>query len=270
MTPVSPLKAVVLDWAGTMVDHGSRAPMGAFVEVFGQFGVPISIAEARRPMGRPKWDHIHALLNEPAVAARWRAAHGAAPTDADVDRIHAVFVPLNARAVTDHADLIPGVLEAIADARRRGLRIGSTTGYTRDIMERLQPAARAAGLEVDTLVCAGDLPAGRPTPMMMYRCFLDLGVYPASTVVKVDDTDVGIAEGLAAGCWTVGVALSGNACGLSRVDLEALSPPARAEAYARAAGELTRAGAHFVVGSVAELPAVLDAIEGRLRRGERP
>ena len=34
---VQHLKAVVFDWAGTMVDHGSLAPMGVFVEVFSEF-----------------------------------------------------------------------------------------------------------------------------------------------------------------------------------------------------------------------------------------
>lgn len=264
------LKAIVFDWAGTMIDHGSRAPMGAFVKVFGDFNVAISVEEARRPMGRPKWDHIKALLDDPGIAGRWTAAHGNVPTDRDVDRVYDVFVPLNAAVVTDYADLIPGILDVIAEGRRRGLKIGSTTGYTRDIMARLLPAAAAQGLVTDTLVCAGDLTLGRPTPMMMYKCFLDLGVFPGSSVVKVDDTEVGIAEGLAAGCWTVGVALSGNAAGLSWEALQALDGQARATLRRQAGSTLSRAGAHYVIDSVADLIPVLDEIEGRLLRCERP
>ena len=264
------LKAVVFDWAGTIVDHGSRAPMGAFVTVFGQFGVPLAIDEARRPMGLPKWDHIKALVSHPEIAARWAGVHGAAPTDADVDRLYEVFVPLNARVVTDYADLIPGALAAVADVRARGLKVGSTTGYTRSIMERLLPVAAAAGYAPDNLVCAGDLEAGRPTPLMMYKCFLDLGVWPASAVVKVDDTEPGVAEGLAAGAWTVGVALSGNALGLSADELAALPAAERAARRAEAIAALEAAGAHYVIDSVADLPAVLDAIEQRLARGEAP
>lgn len=264
------IKAVVFDWAGTMVDHGSRAPMGAFVKVFAGFQVPITIAEARGPMGRPKWDHIQALLTHPDIAARWRAAHGTDPTDRDVDRVFEVFVPLNAAVVTDFADVIPGVIETIAALRARGIKIGSTTGYTRDIMERLLPVAEKAGLAPDNLVCAGDLTSGRPGPMMMYKCFLDLDVWPAARVVKVDDTEVGIAEGIAAGCWTVGVALSGNATGLSREELAALSPLERDARRAEATRQLARAGAHYVIDSVADLGAVIDTIEGRCLRGERP
>ncbi|MEJ1160396.1 phosphonoacetaldehyde hydrolase [Prosthecomicrobium sp. N25] len=264
------LKAVVFDWAGTIVDYGSRAPMGAFVQVFASFGVEITIAEARRPMGLPKWDHIDALLRDPSIAARWQAARGGMPTREDVDRIHAVFVPLNARVVTDYADLIPGALETVAACRARGLKIGSTTGYTREIMERLVPVAAAAGYAPDNLVCAGDLPAGRPTPLMMYRTFADLGVYPPSAVVKVDDTEPGIAEGLAAGCWTVGVALSGNAMGLSREEVEALPEAEYERRLARARAELDRSGAHVIIDSVEDLVPVLDLFEEKLARGERP
>jgi len=264
------IKAVVFDWAGTMVDHGSRAPMGAFVQVFSQFEVPITVAEARVPMGLPKWDHINSLLTNPAIYQRWATAHGEPPTDRDVDRIYDVFVPLNAAVVTDYADIIPGALETIAALRHRGMKIGSTTGYTRNIMERLLPVVAKAGLVTDNLVCAGDLKSGRPGPMMMYKCFLDLDVWPGKSVIKVDDTDVGIAEGLAAGCWTVGVSLSGNATGLSREELAALSPDQVAEHRVHATRHLERSGAHYVIDSVADLMSVVDRIEGRLVRGETP
>ena len=142
------LQAVVFDWAGTIVDHGSRAPMGVFVEVFRRFGVEISIAEARAPMGLPKWQHIQAVGQQPAVAARWQAAHGRPFGNADVDQIYAVFTPLNAEVVPQFADFIPGALDMVAILRDRGLKIGSTTGYNRPIMEVLAPIAAAGGKTV--------------------------------------------------------------------------------------------------------------------------
>jgi phosphonoacetaldehyde hydrolase len=106
--------------------------------------------------------------------------------------------------------------------------------------------------------------------MKMYRCFLDLGVHPASSVVKVDDTEVGVAEGLNAGCWSVGVALTGNVFGLDADETDALSDDELEARRAEAYGKLTRAGAHFIIDSVADLPDVLDEIEGAMARGERP
>lgn len=264
------LKAAVFDWAGTVIDHGSQAPMGVFVKAFKTFGVDITIAEARGPMGMAKRDHIKTLMSDARIAAAWAAAQGAAPDEAAIDRVYEVFVPMNVEAVTDFCTMIEGAVPAVNRMRARGLKIGSTTGYTRSIMARVLPLAKAQGYEPDNLVCAGDLAEGRPSALMMYRTFLDLGVWPAHSVVKVDDTGVGIAEGLNAGCWTIGVALSGNAFGLNPAETAALSPAEHAEMKAKAYADLRRTGAHYVIDSVADIDWVLDEIEGRLARGERP
>ncbi|TVR99364.1 MAG: phosphonoacetaldehyde hydrolase [Rhodospirillales bacterium] len=264
------VRAVIFDWAGTTVDYGSRAPMGVFVEVFARFGVDITVSEARGPMGLPKWDHIKALLQLPRVAAAWESAQGSPPDDAAVDRIYHVFVPANVEVAADYAQLIPGTAETVAQLRGRGLRIGSTTGYTRDIMDRILPVAEAQGFRPDNLVCAGDTPQGRPTPFMIYRTFLDLAVFPAWACVKVDDTEPGIAEGLSAGCWTVGVSLSGNGVGLSRQEVAALDPSDRQARNDAARQRLLATGAHAVIDTVADLIPCLEAIDRRLERDDRP
>jgi phosphonoacetaldehyde hydrolase len=264
------LKALVLDWAGTVVDHGSRAPMGAFVRAFAHFGVTVSIADARGPMGMAKRDHIATLMALPHVAAAWQEAQGSAPDEAAIDKLLAVFEPMNIAAIRDHADIIPGALEAIAWARARGMKIGSTTGYTRPIMAELMPLAAAAGYAPDHVVCAGDLAEGRPGPLMMWHAMAALGVWPAHTVVKVDDTPPGIGEGVNAGTWTIGLALTGNICGLSAAELAVLPEAERAPVRARAEAEMRAAGADMVIDSIADLPRALVAIEARLARGERP
>ena len=264
------LKAAVFDWAGTVIDHGSQAPMGVFVKTFKQFGVDITVVEARGPMGMAKRDHIKTLMAMPRIAAAWQKAQGAAPDEAAIDRVYEIFVPMNVEAVTDYCTMIEGAVPAINRMRARGMKIGSTTGYTRSIMAKVLPLAAAQGYAPDNLVCGGDLAEARPSAMMMYRTFLDLGVWPAHTVVKVDDTGVGIGEGLNAGCWTVGVAVSGNAFGLNPAETAALTPAEFAQMRAAAYADLRRTGAHYVIDSVADMDAVLDDIEGRLARGERP
>jgi phosphonoacetaldehyde hydrolase len=253
-----------------MVDFGSRAPMGAFVEVFGRFGVEITTEEARRPMGLPKLDHIRALGAEPRIAEAWRRARGAPFDEAAARAVYEVFVPLNAEVVASYAALVPGAAELAAELRRQGLKIGSTTGYTREIMAPLLPLAAEQGYVPDNLVCAGDLAAGRPTPLMMYRCFADLGVWQPDRVVKVDDTEPGLAEGLAAGCWSVGVSLSGNAVGLSPEELAALAPGEAERLNAAARARLLAAGAHAVVDTVADLLPTLQEIDRQTAAGAAP
>jgi phosphonoacetaldehyde hydrolase len=264
------LKAVVFDWAGTMVDFGSRAPMGVFVKAYAAFGVDITVAEARGPMGLAKRDHIAALMATRRIAAAWAARHGHAPGEADIDRVYEVFMPMNLAVVAEFSDMIPGAVETVRALRQRGLKIGSTTGYTREIMAKVLPRAAAAGYEPDNLVCAGDLPQGRPSPLMMYRTMADLGVFPPSAIVKVDDTTPGIEEGLAAGTWTVGVAASGNEVGLSLEEWLALPVAERRTRADRAGSALRQAGAHYLIDTVAELMPVIDQIEQRMAVGEGP
>jgi phosphonoacetaldehyde hydrolase len=240
--------------------------MGALVEVYRRFGVALTIAQARGPMGLAKRDHIARLMAEPPIAAAWQSAHGHPPAEADIDAVYEAFRPLNAAVVADYAQLVPGVLDVVAQLRGRGIRVGSTTGYTRDIMARLLPAAELQGFKPDNLVCAGDLAEGRPSPLMMYRCFADLGVYPPDRVVKVDDTEPGIGEALAAGSWAVGVTLSGNLVGLSLEELTALPAGEREDLRRGAERRLLAAGAHEVIDTVGDLMPALDRIERRLAR----
>ncbi|AGA24836.1 phosphonoacetaldehyde hydrolase [Singulisphaera acidiphila] len=260
----SRLKAVIFDWAGTTVDHGSRAPARAFVEIFGKSGVAIDEAEARGPMGKAKRDHIASILFLPRVSAAWREEHGALPGEADIDRLYNDFLPLQLGSIANHADVIPGVPEVVDECRRRGLKIGGTTGYTRSLMDVLEPIARDNGYCPDVSICADDTPQGRPAPWMLFRAAERLGVYPMSCIVAVDDTSVGVEAGRNAGAWVVGVTRTGNGLGLSREELDRLDPHALGERLAGVAAELERAGAHFIIESVADLLPVLDQINERL------
>ncbi|MFS3133992.1 phosphonoacetaldehyde hydrolase [Gluconacetobacter sacchari] len=264
------IEAVIFDWAGTLVDFGSFAPMAAFVETFAGFGIAIGIDEARRPTGLAKRPHVAALLKQPRIAAAWSDIHGGPPDDGAIDRVYGVFVPRTVAVAARHADVIPGAAACVAALRRRGLRIGSTTGYTREIMEAIMPAARAQGVEVDCLVCAGETPSGRPGPLMLWRNMIALDVWPAWKAVKVDDTIVGVAEGRNAGAWSIGVAVSGNVFGCTQEETAAMPPGEFTARRDRARRVLLEAGAHEVIDSVADLPDAVARLDARLAAGERP
>ncbi len=267
---MSLIHAVVFDWAGTVVDFGCMAPVEALGTAFATMGVDISDEEARRDMGMAKRDHIRGLLQMDRVAAAWAACQGGAPCEADVDRLHDAVEPLMRAAAAQHSALIPGAAEVVRGLREQGVKIGSNTGYTRAMMSDILPAAFAQGYQPDVVVCAGETPQGRPSPLMLWLVLAQLQAWPVRCCVKVDDSHVGIAEGVAAGTWSVGVAGSGNGVGLSLDAYQQLARVDRQARVARASEALFAAGADFVVETVADLPDVLSRIEGRLKAGEGP
>lgn len=213
---LAPLQAVIFDWAGTLVDFGSLAPTQIFVEAFASFGINITLSQARGPMGLSKWDHIHQLLQAPGIAAQWKNAFGKAPTNADVDAIYARFMPMQIAKVGEFSAPIPGAVGLLALLRAKGLKVGSCSGYPRQVLDQLLPQAAAAGIAPDHVVAGDELPAGgRPGPWMALANVLALGITDVRACVKVDDTVPGIQEGLSAGMWTVGLSLSGNEVGYS-------------------------------------------------------
>jgi phosphonoacetaldehyde hydrolase len=266
------IQAVILDWAGTVVDFGSRAPMAAFQQAFSELGVAITVEDARGPMGMAKRDHIRLVGSAPYTNAAWCAKYGHDFGEADIDAIFRVFEPLNVAAVEqpEHSTLITGARAALDWCAKRGTRIGSTTGYTRPIMDRLAPIAARQGFSPEVMVCAGDLPAGRPAPLQMWWAMATMGIWPASDVVKCDDTPPGIGEARNAGAWAVGFALSGNIAGLSEEEMGLISAAERETLRERATKELIEAGAHLVVDSIADLPGAIEAIEARQAEGETP
>lgn len=265
-----PVKAVVLDWAGTMIDHGSRAPVVALQLVFADAGIAITEAEARADMGRAKRDHIRAILTMPRIAEAWQALHGAAPSEADVTALHEAVEPMMRVAASDCATLIPGAAELVTQLRGAGIKIGSCTGYTRPMMAEILTLAAEQGYSPDMVICSGETLEGRPSPLMLWKVLVELGVWPAWATVKVDDATFGIGEGNAAGAWTVGVAASGNGVGLDHEALRALAPADRGERIASSAAVLNDAGADYVIDSVADLWPVIEAIGRRIADGERP
>ncbi len=267
-TTTTTIRAVVFDWAGTIVDFGSLAPMGAFVRLFAKHGITLSIAQARVPMGLPKLAHIEALGAMPEIAAQWQLVKGRSFAAEDAAALLQEFVPMSAASAMEHSDFIPGFLDSYAWLQQQGMGVATTTGYTRFIMEPLIAKAAEAGFTPARTICCDDVAHSRPSPLGMQECMKSLGLEGQSAcVVKVDDTAPGLQEGLNAGCWTVGVAASGNALGWSWDQWVHASEDEREHALVDARRRLKDAGAHAVIDSVADLRAALAAIEVRVAAG---
>jgi phosphonoacetaldehyde hydrolase len=264
------VKAVILDWAGTTLDYGCFAPAVVFVEVFRRKNIPITIKQARAPMGLMKKDHIRAITKMEEVEQQWHTAYQRFPTEADVDEMFKEFVPLQLACLADYADLIPGTLEAVGRMRSQGIKVGSTTGYTNPMMDILVEQAAKRGYKPDATVCATDVQSGRPAPFMCFQNLINLQVYPPEAVIKVDDTIPGIEEGLNAGMWTIGLAKTGNEIGLKEEEINQLDPEEYRSRIKRVYDRMAQAGAHYVVDGIWDVLPMIGEINLRLSRGEKP
>jgi len=265
------VKACIFDWAGTVCDAGVFAPVLTFQKLFEEEGVEISSEEVRAPMGVHKRLHIQRICQLPEVRRRWTQKKGAAPTDEDAERIYSKSLTATLKWLPTNSRMIKGVPETMAQLRSQfGLKIGSSTGYTSEIMAKLKPLAAGQGYVPDSYVTSDQVHSARPTPAMIYLNMVQLDVYPAQAVVKVDDTSSGIIAGLSAGCWTVGIAKTGNYVGMTEEDMETADQEELAAKIDKARDILYQAGAHFVIDTTCDLPPIIEEINQRMRLGLRP
>ena len=258
------IECVIMDWAGTAVDYGCFAPVSAFIESFNAIGISITAEEARRPMGLTKIDHIRALFQMERIGEAFYQKYGRKYNETDVQGRYAEFQRLLFATLREYTGPISGVIQTIDTLRCRGIKIGSTTGYTKEMMDVVVPAAAENGYRVDNYVTSDNLPAGRPYPYMIYKNMCDLGVPSRFSVLKYGDTISDIKEGINAGVWTVGVILGSNELGLTEDEVQKMPAEELKKRMMEVRERMYAAGAHYVVESIEELPALIDCINTRM------
>jgi len=265
------VKAVILDWAGTVIDSGVFGPVVVFLELFANEGVPITIDEARGPMGIHKKDHLRKITEMEGVRSRWFDKWGRYPDESDVDRMFQNAVPMQLACLSKYSTMINGAVDTVTTLQQTmNLKVGTTTGYTRDMLEVIKPLAVEQGYKPDSYVAADEVPQARPYPYMVWLNLIRMNVNPIQAVVKVDDTADGVREGITAGCWSVGLARTGNYVGLTEEEISALSPEDYERRLKRSYSLLVDAGAHYVIDTINDMPHVIRDINRRLAAGEHP
>lgn len=269
------VKAAILDWSGTTMDIGVIAPAVVFVDVFNKFKVPISMKEARLPMGLRKDLHIKAITQLPDVRKRWNKVYGRDPTDQDVNDMFQEFVPMQLACLPKYTTLLPETVNSVNILRKNfNLKIGTTTGFTKSMVDILLSEAKKQGYCPDVSVAGDEVYSGaRPGPHMVHKNMDLLGIYPTQAVVKVDDTVTGVQEGVNGGTWAVGIVKYGNYMNLDsfeEVDKVFNNPDELKRRMTYTRQKLIESGAHYVIDTLADLPEVIDNINRRLAKGKNP
>ena len=254
--------AVIFDWAGTTVDYGSFAPVNAFISAFSDFGVVPTVEETRAPMGLHKRAHIEQMLQGKRLQSLWEERHGRNPGAEDIDRIYSRFEPALFRVLPAYTDPLPGVLETLGRIREMKIKTGSTTGYTRAMMDVVFPAARDKGYSPGCVICPDETGGiGRPWPYMLWRNLEKLKVLSIAEVLKAGDTAADMEEGKNAGCLCAGVIRGSNMLGLSQEELAQKSEAEKSALFETAKQRFIKAGADYVIEDISALPALIDSIQ---------
>lgn len=256
------IEGVIFDWAGTTVDYGCFAPVNAFIEIFKEYGIEPTLEETRKPMGMLKWDHIKTMLSMPRIHEEWKKVHHRDWTDADVDKMHDQFTEKLLGILHNFADVKPYVLETVEELRKRGIKIGSTTGYTDEMMQIVVAKAKENGYAPDVWISPNSVGnMGRPYPYMIFENMKQLKLQNVHQIVKVGDTISDIKEGVHAGVITVGVLEGSSEMGLSEEEFEALSAQEKQMLKEKLTASYKEAGADYVIHHAGELCALIDNIE---------
>lgn len=256
------IEAVIFDWAGTTVDYGCFAPVQAFIEAFKKFGIEPTVAEVREPMGMLKWDHIHTMMQMPRITEEWKCVHGRMWDTKDVDAIYERSEKAIFKILHNFSTPKPFVLEAIEQLRAKGIKIGSTTGYTDEMMSYVVPAAKEQGYDPDAWFSPNSVNnMGRPYPYMVYKNMEALKVSSVDAVVKVGDTVADIKEGKSAGIISIGIVEGSSIMGLSEEEYEQLSDVEKEDNIRRVRKVYEGCGADYIIMNMSELPALIESME---------
>ena len=267
MKQLKNIKAVIFDWAGTIIDYGCIAPTQVFIEVFRDKDIVITMEEARAPMGLAKKDHVRVLLRLDTVQKQWISEFGRIPTEMDVETLYNELEPQLATIVKQYSEPIPGAIKLIETLKKQGIKVGTTTGYVAEMMNNIVPRTTAKGLVPDSVVNSSEVSAGRPSPWMIFKNCEKMNVYPLRQMVKVGDTVADIQEGINAGMWTIGLTKSGNELGLSLAETEKANPVWMMGKIAQAGRKFMNAGADFVAEGVWDCWPILEDIDKKIAAG---
>ncbi|PFH88029.1 phosphonoacetaldehyde hydrolase [Bacillus sp. AFS088145] len=264
------VEGIILDWAGTTVDFGCFAPVNVFIDSFKKAGIEVTMEEARAPMGMLKIDHIREMLSMPRISKLWIEKYERPFNEQDVNILYANFEPALMASLSDYANPIPGVIEVVQELRNKGLKIGSTTGYTNKMMDVVVPNAETKGYYTDFYITPDETNSfGRPYPYMIYRNMEALKLTAPWKVVKVGDTISDIKEGINAGVWSVGVIIGSSEMGLSLEEFSSLTDSEKEAIISKTEQSFRQNGADFTIKSMSELPMLIERINDLIVDGKK-
>jgi len=213
-------------------------------------------------MGLNKIDHIDKICNKPIVIKDWYKKYNRIINDEDKEDLYNKFLKIQKRETIENMKIIPETYDVIKKLKERNIKIGSTTGFDKEQMERVKSILKSNGIELDSYVSSTCLDKpGRPFSYMIHENMNRLNISSPKNVIKLDDTNSGIREGINAGCWTIGVSrwsVYMNVNDYSEINY--LSTDNLINKIENSKKTLQKSGPNMIINDLRELPKIIDNI----------
>src|ERR1017187_2126689 len=192
---------VIFDLGGTTIRDRGEVP-AAFAAALREAHIVVDPPELQQWRGASKREVLRQLVSRQGLVAVQAAALA--------DRIYAAFsVSLRTRlaATTDLAFAAAAL--TFAQLKAAGIMVALNTGFDREIVNVVLASVEWPDGLLDAVVCADDVPIGRPAPDMIIESMKRTRVHDVQRVAVVGDTRFDLEAGSRAGVgWRIGV-LSG-------------------------------------------------------------
>ena len=257
------IRACIFDLGGTIVDRYSLTPFLSLKKVFKNYNISVTNNLIFKDMGKNKKDHLIDILSDQNITGQWSRNYNRVPNKKDVDYLMKDFYEIQTNYSTIMIDILPETRECIDYLQFNYIQTGVTTGFNRENMDIIKDKLERNQIYLDSYVSSTclDKPS-RPYPYMIQKNMENLNINDPKEVIKVDDTVVGIHEGLRANCWTVGVARwSTNMNIYSIEDAYGFSEWEIQDRLENSRNILKEAGADYVIDTLDELPRVIESIK---------
>lgn len=218
---------VIFDLAGTIIDYGSLAPIYVFIALFKKYGIILSEEQAKFPMGLQKLQHIKELFKDPDILKQYIKLYNTNPTDNVIYKMYLDSIEIGKSIIPIMSQPIFGVEKIIQFLIEHDIKIGSTTGYSKEIIQSIIDY-NSKNFDPNLInilsnsITSDNVIFGRPEPWMIYHSAEKMRIYPMSNIVKIDDTLPGLLEGINAGTLTIGVVKTGSFLGLTKENVDQL------------------------------------------------
>ena len=256
------IKACIFDLGGTIVDRYSLTPLLSLKKLFQKRNIYITNDLIFKDMGRNKKDHINYIMNDDIILKQWFKMYNEYPSDKDINILFDHFNVIQTKYSDEMIDILPETRECIDYLNFNYIKTGSTTGFNKENMDIIRGKLERNNIYLDRYISSTclDKPS-RPHPFMIQKIMNDFNIIDPKSIIKVDDTSVGIHEGMRAGCWTVGVARWSINMNISTIeDAYGLHLFEVKDKLQGSRETLYSAGADFVIDTLDELPKVIENI----------